>query len=143
MATANIKTRVQRLEENTGGDMSNIFIRAYHQIPPDSHQARGVLRFLTSEKGCTIEDTHAFLAWFDANQAAINTYLSRIAPGWETQPDNDDAAVTELANMLHEGGVGVDELFSLFPDLAPKVMARRDVYLYEHGQGDDITVKLF
>ena len=140
----NLDTRLKRLEKTGGADLFDLFIRAYHQIPPETHQGRGVLRFLTGGEGCTEEDTHAFLDWYNVNQEPINALLSHLSPGWEkTTEEEDNAAVSELANMLHAGGIGVDEVYSLFPDLGPKVMARRDVYMYHQGQGDNITVKLF
>ena len=139
----NLDTRLKRLEKTGGADLFDLFIRAYHQIPPETHQGRGVLRFLTGGEGCTEDDTMAFLAWYEGNQVAIETYLSHLSPGWEkTTEEEDNAAVSELANMLHAGGIGVDEVFSLFPDLASKVLAKRDVYMYQVGQGDNITVKL-
>ena len=142
----NLDTRLKRLEKTGGADLFDLFIRAYHQIPPETHQGRGVLRFLTGGEGCTEDDTMAFLAWYEGNRGPIETYLSHLSPGWEksvSTEEENDAAVSELANMLHTGGIGVDEVYSLFPDLGPKVMARRDVYMYHQGQGDNITVKLF
>lgn len=142
---ANLDARLKRLEKTGGVPLVDLFIRAYHQIPPDSDQGPGAWRFLTGGEGCTEDDTLAFLAWYDGNQEPINTYLSHLQPGWEkSTEEEDEAAVSELAELLHTGGIGVDEVYSLFPDLGPKVMARRDVYLYQGtGQGDNITVKLF